>query len=132
MILLRKKLFCQLKPQTLNNMEMNPPEQQVKPNNHMVMAIVSSVLSLISCSFVGIVPGIVSIVFASQVNSKYNNGDYDGAEKASKNAKIAWIISILITVAFLVYYAYFFAVHGDEFMEEFQKEMERQQSLQNQ
>lgn len=46
-----------------------------KPNNHMVMAIVSTVLSVITCTFFYVIPiagGIVSIVFASQVNSKYN------------------------------------------------------------
>lgn len=112
-------------------MDMNPTLPP-KPNNHMVMAIVSSVLSLISCTFFGILPGIVSIVFASQVNSKYNNGDYDGAEKSANYAKIAWIISITITILIIAYFGYQFAVNGEEFMEEFRKEMERQQSLQNQ
>ncbi len=104
--------------------------QEPKPSNHMVMAIISTILPLITCTFYGIVPGIVSIVFASQVNSKYNNNDIEGAQKNSKYAKIAWIIAIVITVIMLAYYAYMFSVNGEEIMEEIKKEMEKQQSLQ--
>ncbi len=111
-------------------MEETNQVQQPKPNNHMAMAIVSTVLSVITCTLLGLIPGIVSIVMASQVNSKYNAGNHEAAQKSSKNAKIAWIISIVITVGILIYT---FAVLGSswgEIMETFQQEMERQQSLQ--
>jgi uncharacterized membrane protein YedE/YeeE len=111
-------------------MEETNQVQQTKPNSHMVMAIISTVLSVITCTGLGLIPGIVSIVFASQVNSKFNSGNYEAAQKSSKNAKIAWIISVVITVAILIYT---FAVVGSswgEIMETFQQEMERQQSLQ--
>jgi formate hydrogenlyase subunit 3/multisubunit Na+/H+ antiporter MnhD subunit len=111
--------------------EMNPT-QPAKPNNHMVMAIVSTVLSVITCTFLGLIAGIVSIVFASQVNTKYNAGDYHGAEKASKNAKIAWIVAIVITVVLLIYTVVVLGASWDEFMEQFNAEMERQQQLQGQ
>mgnify|MGYP001025854643 CR=1 FL=1 len=103
-----------------------------KPNNHMVMAIVSTVLSVLTCTLWGIIPGIVSIVFASQVNSKYNSGDYDGADKNSNYAKIAWIVSIVITVAVLALTIFVFGASMDEFMEIFKAEMEKQQELQSQ
>ena len=106
--------------------QMNEP----KPKNHLVMAIITTVLPLVTCTFYGIIPGIVSIVFATQVNSKYNKGDIEGANKNSKYAKIAWIVALVITIAMLIYYAYMFTVHGDEFMEVFKKAMEEQQSLQ--
>mgnify|MGYP005871553019 CR=1 FL=1 len=112
-------------------MEPNNPQLQPKPNNHMVMAIISTVFSLISCTFFGVVPGIVSIVFASQVNGKYQRGEQEAAENSSKYAKFAWIISIVISLALLAY-AIYTVVSNPEIIEEFQKEMERQQSLQNQ
>ena len=68
----------------MDEMNQTLPE---KPKTHMVMAIVSTVLSLITCTIYGILPGIVSIVFASQVSSKYNKGDYEGAQNNSKYAK---------------------------------------------
>lgn len=111
-------------------MEESNQTQQAKPNNHMVMAIISTILPLVTCTFYGIVPGIVSIVFASQVNSKFNKNDMEGAQKNSKYAKIAWIIAIVITVGMLAYYAYMFSVHGDQFMEEFNRAMEEQKALQ--
>ena len=90
------------------------------------MAIISTVLSVITCTLYGLLPGIVSIVFASQVNSKYNNSDHEGAEKSSKYAKIAWIVSIVITVGVLIYIATMF----DEIMEMVKAEIEKQKALQ--
>ena len=49
--------------------------------------------------------GIVSIVYASQVNSKYDAGDLTGAQRASSNAKqwMTWgLIAGLVTVVGVV------------------------------
>jgi hypothetical protein len=50
--------------------------------------------------------GIVSIVFASQVDSKYNSGDYAGAQAASNTAKnwyhAALISGIIIAVLWII------------------------------
>ena len=109
--------------------QMNQP----KPNNHMVMAIVSTALSVITCTFFTsflVAAGIVSIVFASQVNSKYNAGNYEGAEKTSQYAKIAWIVSIVTIVLGLIYTIVVVGASWDMFMEEFNKAMEEQKALQ--
>lgn len=106
-----------------------------KPNNHMVMAIVSTVLSVITCTFFYVIPiagGIVSIVFASQVNSKYNAGDYEGAEKSSTYAKIGWIVSIITIVAVLAYTIFVVGASWDVIMEQVNKSIEEQQQLQGQ
>jgi hypothetical protein len=68
-----------------------PPEQpqQYGPiPNYLVWAILITVASLCLCCFVGTIPGIVAIVFASQVNGKLSSGDRTGAEDASKKAKL--------------------------------------------
>lgn len=104
-----------------------------KPNNHMVMAIISTVLSVITCTFFYIIPiaaGIVSIVYASQVNSKYDRGDIEGAESSANVAKITWIISIVSIV--LIYIATFliFGASLDAMTEILEAEMEKQRALQ--
>ena len=62
--------------------------------NYLVWAILVTVFGVLStcCYFVGIlalVPGIVAIVFANQVNSRLQAGDYNGAVASSGKAK-AW------------------------------------------
>ncbi|WP_346858987.1 CD225/dispanin family protein [uncultured Draconibacterium sp.] len=65
------------------NEQMN--QQQTPPSNYLVFAIL---VTIFCCQILGI----VSIVFAAQVNSKWNAGDLEGAIAASKNAKLwAWI-----------------------------------------
>ncbi len=55
------------------------------PPNYLVFAILATIFC---CQPLGI----VSIVFAAQVNSKWNAGDVDGAIESSKNARLwAWI-----------------------------------------
>lgn len=65
----------------------NPYQQPVtrrpqQMNNGMVLAIISAVCSLI--------PGIIAIAYASQVNGFFARGDYERAEKSAKTAKM-WI-----------------------------------------
>ena len=56
-----------------------------KPENFLTTAIVTTLCCCLPL-------GIVSIVYASQVDSKFNAGDYQGAINASNNAKTwAWI-----------------------------------------
>jgi uncharacterized BrkB/YihY/UPF0761 family membrane protein len=62
------------------------------PQNHLAMAIIST---LLCCQPFGI----VSIVYAAQVNSKYAAGDYEGAQRSSKNAKTWWIVSVVAALA---------------------------------
>jgi len=62
--------------------------QQSPPPNYLVFAILTTIFC---CQILGI----VSIVFAAQVNSKWNAGDYQGALNASKNAKLwAWVSTL--------------------------------------
>lgn len=64
------------------------------PPNHLVWAI----LSTIFCCWA---TGIVAIVYAAQVDSKYAAGDYQGALEASHKAKI-WSFASVITVLVLI------------------------------
>ena len=60
-------------------------QQQSPPQNYLVWAILSTILCCLPF-------GIVSIIYAAQVNSKWQSGDANGAKLASKNAKTwAWV-----------------------------------------
>lgn len=70
---------------------------QTPPKNYLVMAI----LVTIFCCW----PlGIPAIVFAAQVNSKFSQGDYDGAVSASEKAKMWSIIALVAGLIFAVLY----------------------------
>mgnify|MGYP001550158568 CR=1 FL=1 len=67
----------------------------VKPENYLTQAIL---VTLCCC----LPLGIVSIDYASQVDSKWNGGDYQGAMTASQNAKtwstIAFVLGLLANI----------------------------------
>lgn len=61
--------------------------------------LVESILVTIFCC---LPLGIVSIIHASQVNSRYNMGDYAGAEAASRDAKRWMKITLFVTIAMVI------------------------------
>lgn len=73
-----------------------------KPDNYLVWAILSTLFCCLPL-------GIASIVFAAQVDGKYNSGDYAGARDASEKAKkfatwgaIAGVVVIVLYVLLIV------------------------------
>lgn len=64
------------------------------PPNHLVWAILVTIFCCLPA-------GVVSIVYAAQVNNKYRAGDYAGAVAASRAAK-NWAIVSMVIVALLV------------------------------
>ncbi|RIH66248.1 CD225/dispanin family protein [Mariniphaga sediminis] len=71
----------------MNEQQEQQPQvsQQAPPSNYLVWAILTTILCCLPF-------GIVSIVYAAQVNTKWQAGDYDGAKISSKNAKLwAWV-----------------------------------------
>ena len=61
-------------------------QHEIQPSNYLVWAILTTVFCCMPF-------GIVSIVFAAQVNSKWQSGDYTGARIASRNARLWALIS---------------------------------------
>ena len=57
--------------------------------------LIWSVLSTVFCCFI---PGIIAIIFSSQVSSKYYAGDIEGSKRASRNAEIWIIVSVVLGV----------------------------------
>jgi len=71
---------------------MTPP-----PPNHLVWAILTTLFCCLPL-------GIVSIVFAAQVNSKWQMGDFAGAHESSEKAKQFAIWAAVVGAAVLVLY----------------------------
>jgi hypothetical protein len=67
----------------MNEQQIN--QQQTPPPNYLVFSILTT---FFCCQILGI----VSIIYAAQVNSRWNSGDVAGANDASRNAKLwAWV-----------------------------------------
>ena len=67
------------------------------PPNHLVWAILSTLFCCLPL-------GIVSIVYAAQVNGKYASGDIAGAQESSRKAKQFAIWSAVVGVIVVVIY----------------------------
>ena len=71
----------------MNDFSVQQPHNipQPPPPNYLVWAILTTLFCCLPF-------GVVSIVFAAQVNSRWMMGDYEGARQSSKNAKTwAWV-----------------------------------------
>ncbi|MDT0164379.1 CD225/dispanin family protein [Actinotalea sp. AC32] len=67
------------------------------PPNHLVWAILTTVLCCLPL-------GVVSIVFSTQVNTKWAQGDQAGAQVASQRAKTWAIASAVVGLVFAIGY----------------------------
>lgn len=72
------------------------------PANNMSLAIIGTILGLCSPCCIGLIVGIIGIVQASSVNSKFIAGDYMGAESAAKSAKTMGYIAMGLGVLGLI------------------------------
>ncbi len=82
---------------------MQPPMYAAPPDNHMVWAVLSTVLCCLPF-------GIVAIVYASQVNGKFAAGDYMGAEASARSAKTWSIVSLVCGLVGGVLYGILMAI----------------------
>ena len=72
---------------------------QGPPPNYLVWAILTTIFCCLPF-------GIVSIVYAAQVNAKWQAQDYEGAMNSSRNAKIwAWVSFGVSVAIFIIYMA---------------------------
>ena len=76
-----------------------PTGAQATVPNNLVLAIIAAVVSFIMCC---LPHGLISVIFATQVNKKAAAGDIAGAQQAAKNAKMWAIISIAVSIVWLI------------------------------
>jgi len=78
-----------------------PPAPTYQPRQHAPSYLVPAILSTICCC---LPIGIVSIVYAAQVNGKLQSGDMAGAREASQKARTwFWVAVVLGLLAPLLY-----------------------------
>ena len=75
-----------------------------KPANNLVWAILTTLFCCLPF-------GIVSIVFAAQVDGKYNSGDYAGAVASSKSAR-TWAIAAAASFFVIIVLLFLFGALG--------------------
>lgn len=82
-----------------------PPPVSSQPENipnYLAFSIISTVLATCLCCPLGLI-GIVAIVFSSKVNTLLNQGDIDGARRASAQAKTwSWVAAALALIGLLI------------------------------
>lgn len=103
-----------------------PPSSAAAPGsvpNHMAWAIISTVIGFCLCC-PSLITGIVAIVFSSKVNGLLNQGDLDGARRASAQAKTwCWVTTALAIIGLLIN-IYVYSTGG---MEQYMQMMEQVQ-----
>ncbi|WP_017573557.1 CD225/dispanin family protein [Nocardiopsis halotolerans] len=81
------------------------PPPSGPPKNYLV----HNILGIFGCTVVGI----IGLIFALQVNSKWEMGDYAGAESSAQTARILGIIGLvgfILMIVFAVLYVLFFVI----------------------
>jgi len=84
-------------PPSYGGMPPAQPPATEPPSNYLVWAILATIFCCLPL-------GIVAIVFSAQVNSKWNAGDYAGAQESSAKAKQWTIITAIVGVVVSVLY----------------------------
>ena len=77
-----------------------PPPGMPAPNNNLTLAIIATVVSVVFCC--GLPHGLISLVFATQVNKKVAMNDMVGAVNSARQAKMWALVSIVIAVLGIV------------------------------
>lgn len=91
--------------------------------NHLAWSIVSTVLATCLCCPLGLI-GIVGIVFSNKVNTLLNQGDLDGARRASDTAKTwCWVATALAIIGLLLNIV-MFATGGMESYMQYMQQMQ--------
>ena len=92
-------------PPSYGSMPPGQPPAGSPPPNNLVWAILSTIFCCLPL-------GIPAIIFASQVNSKWQMGDFAGAQDASNKARQFALWSTIVGVVIAVLYIIFFVVVG--------------------
>ncbi len=88
-----------------NHDNIRPGDVQSPPENYLVWAILCTLLCCLPL-------GIISIIKSTEVNKKWAQGDYEGAHKASADAKKFATWGAIVGLVFAVLYIIFIVVLG--------------------
>lgn len=98
------------------------------PKNNMTLAIVATILGMCSVYCSGLILGIIAIVMSSQVKTKYEQGNYEGALSSAKTSKTLSLIAlglVVIGLAMLIYSV--MSIGFDGYIEQYKEIFEQAQ-----
>ena len=86
----------------------NTPSNQVMPKTWLTESVIATIVCSLCCgaTFITLITGIIAIFNANGVKSKFNSGDYVGANKKSASARMWMLITVGIGVIAFLYTAY--------------------------
>lgn len=90
-------------PQEVESPVQKKQHSEPMPSTYLIWSILITVF----CCFI---PGIIAIIYSSQVSSKYYCGDFEGARKASRMAEIWIIVSVVLGVMSATLYVPFMLI----------------------
>lgn len=92
----------------------NQPNQMM-PKTWMTESIIATVVCTLCCgaSFITLITGIIAIFHANGVKTKFNSGDYAGANKKSASARMWMMITVGIGIVAALYTAYQLIQHPE-------------------
>lgn len=88
----------------------NQPVGGAMPANNMAIAVIGTVLGLCSC--LGLILGIIAIVSANSVGTKWAAGDVAGANQAAGRAKILGVIAIVLGILGFIFSGWYYSRNG--------------------
>lgn len=99
------------------------------PNSNLALAIIATVAGFLTCCGWGgcasIVLGIIAIVFASSVDSKYAKGNYSGANIMARRAKTLSLIALGLAALSIIYVIISYLTMSSDEMSQIQDAIEQ-------
>ena len=85
------------------------------PKTWLTESIIATVVCSLCCgaSFITLITGVIAIFNANGVKTKFNSGDYAGANKKSASARLWMMITCGIGIAAALYSCYMFMTHPE-------------------
>lgn len=98
-------------PQQPEYVQAAPQDGSSKPiKDYLVGNIITTVFSFCCCSFIGMITGIIGIVFSSGVKSALLTGDMQSARSKSDTAKIMFFVTLGLLILGIIINVIFFAL----------------------
>lgn len=93
----------------------NNQPQNMMPKTWLTESIIATVVCSLCCgaSFITLITGVIAIFNANGVKTKFNSGDYAGANKKSASARLWMMITCGIGIAAALYSCYMFMKHPE-------------------
>lgn len=97
--------------------------------NYLTLAIVASVLGMLTCGIFGLIIGFIAVYFAVRYNKAYNAMQYAEAHRFKRISRVLSFGLIILSVLLMVMIAYVYKFHPELFqqaLDEFNKKMQQQ------